>query len=125
MRQEGLDSLGNHPCVMTEFGIPYDMDDKYAYKTGDYASQSAAMDANHYGVENAGLEGYTLWLYMTKVGEKEMWLSRVTDNKCRMTTKEVTSGMVKTFLYSRLMTSSYRSQPSPGLLTLTNRRHLC
>ncbi|KAK1753067.1 glycoside hydrolase [Echria macrotheca] len=66
MRQEGLDYLGNHPCIMTEFGIPYDMDDKYAYKTGDYASQSAAMDANHFGVENAGLEGYTLWLYMAK-----------------------------------------------------------
>ncbi|CCC09640.1 hypothetical protein SMACR_03672 [Sordaria macrospora] len=66
MRQEGLDYIGNHPCVMTEFGIPYDMDDKNAYKTGDYSSQSAAMDANHYGVEGAGLEGYTLWLYMTK-----------------------------------------------------------
>ncbi|KAK3985915.1 glycoside hydrolase superfamily [Cladorrhinum sp. PSN332] len=66
MRQEGLDNLGNHPCIMTEFGIPYDMDDKSAYKTGDYASQTAAMDANHFGVEGAGLEGYTLWLYMVK-----------------------------------------------------------
>ncbi|KAH6847269.1 glycoside hydrolase family 5 protein [Chaetomium sp. MPI-CAGE-AT-0009] len=64
MRQEGLDRIGNHPCVMTEFGIPYDMDDKHAYKTGDYSSQSAAMDANHFGVESSGLEGYTLWLYM-------------------------------------------------------------
>jgi hypothetical protein len=64
MRQEGIDRMGNHPCVMTEFGIPYDMDDKHAYKTGDYSSQSAAMDANHFGVEAAGLEGYTLWLYM-------------------------------------------------------------
>ncbi|KAH6615583.1 glycoside hydrolase family 5 protein [Chaetomium sp. MPI-SDFR-AT-0129] len=64
MRQEGLDRIGNHPCVMTEFGIPYDMDDKHAYKTGDYSSQSAAMDANHFGVEAGGLEGYTLWLYM-------------------------------------------------------------
>ncbi|KAK3376788.1 glycoside hydrolase family 5 protein [Lasiosphaeria ovina] len=66
MRKEGLEYLGNHPCVMTEFGIPYDMDDQHAYKTGDYTSQSAAMDANHYGVESAGLEGYTLWLYMAK-----------------------------------------------------------
>jgi len=66
MRQEGLDFIGNHPCIMTEFGIPYDMDDKYAYKTGDYASQSAAMDANHFAVENSGLEGYTLWLYTAK-----------------------------------------------------------
>ena len=67
MRQEGLDFIGSHPCIMTEFGIPYDMDDKYAYRTGDYASQSAAMDANHYGIENSGLEGYTLWLYTAKV----------------------------------------------------------
>ncbi|CAP64662.1 uncharacterized protein PODANS_5_9360 [Podospora anserina S mat+] len=66
MRQEGLDYIGNVPCVMTEFGIPYDMDDQKAYKTGDYASQSAAMDANHFAVESSGLEGYTLWLYMTK-----------------------------------------------------------
>lgn len=66
MRQEGLDFIGNHPCIMTEFGIPYDMDDKYAYKTGDYSSQSAAMDANHFAVENSGLEGYTLWLYTAK-----------------------------------------------------------
>ncbi|KAH8903255.1 glycoside hydrolase [Coniochaeta sp. PMI_546] len=66
MRQEGIDNLGNHPCIMTEFGIPYDMDDKHAYKTGDYTSQSSAMDANHFAVEASGLEGYTLWLYMTQ-----------------------------------------------------------
>ncbi|KAL2019952.1 hypothetical protein VTK56DRAFT_9044 [Thermocarpiscus australiensis] len=66
LRKEGLDRIGNHPCIMTEFGIPYDMDDKYAYKTGDYASQSAAMDANHYAVEGAGLEGYTVWMYTAK-----------------------------------------------------------
>lgn len=63
MRKEGLDYMGNHPCILTEFGIPYDMDDKYAYKTGDYSSQSAAMDANHFAVEGSSMEGYTLWLY--------------------------------------------------------------
>lgn len=67
MKQEGLDYLGNHPCVMTEFGIPYDMDDKYAYRTGDYSSQSAAMDANHFAVEASGLEGYSLWVYVATV----------------------------------------------------------
>lgn len=66
MRKEGLDYMGNHPCVLTEFGIPYDMDDKHAYKTGDYSSQIAAMDANHFGVEGARMEGYCLWVYMTK-----------------------------------------------------------
>ncbi|PBP25974.1 glycoside hydrolase [Diplocarpon rosae] len=64
IRQEGLDYMGNHPCVLTEFGIPYDMDDKYAYKTGDYSSQSGAMDANHFAIEGSSMAGYTLWLYM-------------------------------------------------------------
>ncbi|KAI9839740.1 MAG: hypothetical protein M1837_002028 [Sclerophora amabilis] len=64
IRQEGVDYMGNHPCVLTEFGIPYDMDDKYAYKTGDYSSQSAAMDANHFAVEGSGMNGFSLWLYM-------------------------------------------------------------
>jgi hypothetical protein len=67
MRQEGLDYMGNHPCVLTEFGIPYDMDEKHAYKTGDYVSQSAAMDANHFAVEGAMMEGYGLWTYVSKV----------------------------------------------------------
>ncbi|EEY17535.1 Protein tyrosine kinase [Verticillium alfalfae VaMs.102] len=61
--KEGKEHLGNHPCIMTEFGIPYDMDDHYAYKTGDYTSQSAAMDANYFGVEGSGMEGHCLWLY--------------------------------------------------------------
>ncbi|KAH8789867.1 glycoside hydrolase superfamily [Hyaloscypha sp. PMI_1271] len=64
IRQEGLDYMGNHPCVLTEFGIPYDMDDQYAYKTGDYSSQSGAMDANHFAIEGSSMAGYTLWLYM-------------------------------------------------------------
>lgn len=62
--KEGQDYMGNHPCVLTEFGIPYDMDDQYAYKTGDYSSQSGAMDANHFAVEGSQMSGYTLWLYM-------------------------------------------------------------
>ncbi|RDW68003.1 (trans)glycosidase-4 [Coleophoma cylindrospora] len=64
IRKEGEKYMGLHPCVMTEFGIPYDMDDKYAYKTGDYSSQSAAMDANHFAAEGSGMAGYTLWVYM-------------------------------------------------------------
>jgi hypothetical protein len=44
------------------------MDDKYAYKTGDYSSQSGAMDANHFAIEASEMEGYTLWLYMCEVG---------------------------------------------------------
>ncbi|KAI9723607.1 MAG: hypothetical protein M1812_000907 [Candelaria pacifica] len=64
MIKEGTDYLGAHPCVFTEIGIPYDMDDTYAYRTGDYTSQALAMDANHYGLEGSGANGFTLWLYM-------------------------------------------------------------
>ena len=76
IRQEGIDYMGNHPCVLTEFGIPYDMDDQYAYKTGDYSSQSGAMDANHFAIEGSQMAGYTLWLYMCEVSDLylEIWM---------------------------------------------------
>lgn len=67
IKKEGLDYMGNHPCVLTEFGIPFDMADKAAYKNGDYTDQSAAMDANHFAVEGSGMEGYSLWTYCTNV----------------------------------------------------------
>lgn len=63
LRQEGRDRTGNHPCIMTEFGIPYDMDEKKAYKTGDYSSQSSALDANYFAAEGSGMEGHCLWVY--------------------------------------------------------------
>jgi len=62
MKQEGIENIGVTPCVFSEIGIPYDMDDKYAYKTGDYISQIRAMDANHYALEGAQV-GFTLWTY--------------------------------------------------------------
>ena len=67
IRQEGLEYTGIHPCLFTEIGIPYDMDDKYAYKTGDYSSQTAAMDANHFALEGSGAAGYALWTYVGTV----------------------------------------------------------
>lgn len=65
LKNEGREQTGNHPCVMTEFGIPFDMDDKRAYKTGDYSSQSAALDANYFAAEGSLMEGHCLWLYST------------------------------------------------------------
>ncbi|GME39047.1 ARM repeat-containing protein [Neofusicoccum parvum] len=64
IQKEGLDYMGQHPCVFSEIGIPYDMDDKYAYKTGDYSSQTAAMDANHFALEASHATGFTLWTYV-------------------------------------------------------------
>lgn len=125
LRQEGLDYLGNHPCIMTEFGIPYDMDDKYAYKTGDYSSQSAAMDANHFAVESSGLEGYTLWLYTTDVSYyyPPFTPARAATNTAprhRMIMTEEISGTAKTFPFSRSMTNCSLSLLSPRLPTIAS-----
>ncbi|KAJ9660936.1 hypothetical protein H2198_002281 [Neophaeococcomyces mojaviensis] len=63
IREEGMKYTGDHPTVFTEIGIPYDMDDKYAYKTGDYSSQISALDANYFAIEGSGAAGSTLWMY--------------------------------------------------------------
>lgn len=67
LRQESINYMGNHPLIFTEIGIPYDMDGKYAYQTGDYSSQTSAMDANHFALEGSTSNGYTLWVYETEV----------------------------------------------------------
>ena len=67
IRKEGVEYMGNHPCIFTEIGIPYDMDNQYAYKTGDYSSQSSAIDANHFALEGSGVNGYTWWVYVANV----------------------------------------------------------
>ncbi|KAI6992161.1 glycoside hydrolase family 5 protein [Hortaea werneckii] len=63
IRKEGEEHMGEHPLIFTEIGIPYDMDDAYAYRTGDYSSQAAAIDANFFAVEGSGAAGLTWWLY--------------------------------------------------------------
>jgi hypothetical protein len=67
IREEGTEYMGVHPCVFTEIGIPYDMDNKYAYKTGNYSSQIAALDANHFALEESQANGFALWTYVTSV----------------------------------------------------------
>lgn len=62
IQQEGLDYMGEHPCIIGELGIPYDMNNSAAYKFGDYSSQTSAMDANHFAVEGSKVN-YTLWNY--------------------------------------------------------------
>ncbi|KAF1949786.1 glycosyl hydrolase-like protein [Byssothecium circinans] len=77
IRQEGLDYMGNHPCLFSEIGIPYDMDDQYAYKTGNYSSQIAALDANHFALEESKVNGYTLWTYVAT--NNHVWGDRWND----------------------------------------------
>lgn len=106
LRDESFEHMGDHPLLFTEIGIPYDMDDKHAYKTGDYSSQISAMDANHFALEGSGSNGFTLWLYMTQVissqSPKEAQL--LTRGTTRTTINGATNGMEKTCQFSRKMT---------------------
>lgn len=99
--------MGTHPCVFTEIGIPFDMDDKYAYKTGDYISQIRAMDANHFALEGSGANGFTLWVYVATVRYINSLL-RYLANISRTTTNGATFGTEKISLSIPSMTN-----PSP------------
>lgn len=115
IRDEGVENMGNHPCVFTEIGIPYDMDDKYAYKTGDYSSQVSAMDANHFALEGSRVSGYAVWVYMTKV---RLSCHHLQPRACSLTPRRITIngvifGTERTFLFSRLTTQSFPPQPLP------------
>ncbi|MGA9396907.1 MAG: cellulase family glycosylhydrolase [Anaerolineaceae bacterium] len=55
-------SIGGIPTLLGEFGIPFDMHAKKAYRTGDYSHQIKALDRSYRGVE-ANLMDSTLWNY--------------------------------------------------------------
>lgn len=63
---EAREVLGDHvPIVFSEIGMPFDMDDKLAYKTGHYKSQTSAMDAIGYALESNNFS-FSLWCYCTQ-----------------------------------------------------------
>ncbi|TPX64490.1 hypothetical protein SpCBS45565_g05895 [Spizellomyces sp. 'palustris'] len=62
LRDEGLEYMGEYPCVFGEIGIPYDMDNRISYLTGDYTAQTQALDCNMHALET-NLLNFTLWNY--------------------------------------------------------------
>ncbi|TPX40730.1 hypothetical protein SeMB42_g04314 [Synchytrium endobioticum] len=70
VRRYGHENLGVIPTVMGEIGIPFDMDDKAAYASGDYSNQVAALDASMHALESNMLS-FTLWNYATE--NTHMW----------------------------------------------------
>lgn len=66
MRDEGLQNLGNYPCLFSEIGIPFDMDNKKSYRDGNYSSQLSAMDANNFALEGVNAS-FTFWHYSVLV----------------------------------------------------------
>jgi hypothetical protein len=48
--------------VIGEFGVPFDLNNKRAYKSGDYSSQSEALDLYYQIIEELFLDS-TIWNY--------------------------------------------------------------
>jgi hypothetical protein len=62
IKAESAEQMGGVPTLLGEFGIPFDLQDKRAYETGDFSQQVQAMDRTFRALEANLLSG-TLWNY--------------------------------------------------------------
>jgi hypothetical protein len=62
IKDETTWAFGKKPTLIGEFGIPIDLNEKEAYKTGDFADQEACLDRSFRAMESNRLS-YTLWNY--------------------------------------------------------------
>jgi Glycoside hydrolase family 5 C-terminal domain/Cellulase (glycosyl hydrolase family 5) len=62
LKEETARSLGNNPTLIGEFGIPFDIGEKTAFRTGDFSDQVACLDRSFRAMESNQLS-YTLWNY--------------------------------------------------------------
>ncbi len=54
--------MGGIPTLIGEFGVPFDMQDRRAYRTGDFSRPAQALDMSFQAME-ANLVSCTLWNY--------------------------------------------------------------
>ncbi len=62
VKQVAAEQMGGIPTVIGEFGLPFDLDHKKAYKTGDFSSHVQALDA-YYAAMDENLLNCTIWNY--------------------------------------------------------------
>ncbi|KAG7710883.1 hypothetical protein KL949_004317 [Ogataea haglerorum] len=66
LKKEANDAVGpSVPVIITETGMPFDMDYKKAYSDGDYSSQESANDALQSALEHTNLNS-TYWCYNSR-----------------------------------------------------------
>ncbi|CAK9441497.1 uncharacterized protein LODBEIA_P53650 [Lodderomyces beijingensis] len=70
MRNECNKYLGPIPILMSETGMPFDMDEKRSYRNGKYISQTAALDAICNALEGAHNMSHTFWCYNSQNNHK-------------------------------------------------------
>jgi hypothetical protein len=56
------EEMGGMPCLLGEFGIPFNMNGGKAYRTGDYSAQEEALDFYYNAIDEGGLHS-TVWNY--------------------------------------------------------------
>ena len=61
-KEHAAQKMGDVPTLIGEMGIAFDLDDKRAYRTGDFRTQAAAMDRTLRAMDD-NLLSYTLWNY--------------------------------------------------------------
>ncbi len=61
-KEESRQHLRDAPVLVGEFGIPFDLDHKRAYRTGDFSKQIKALDRSMRAME-ANLLSSTIWNY--------------------------------------------------------------
>lgn len=62
IKNESKEKLGDVPSVIGEFGVPFDLNKKKSFKTGDFSSQARALDYYYQIIEELLLHS-TLWNY--------------------------------------------------------------
>jgi hypothetical protein len=62
LKEAARQELGDVPVLIGEFGIPFDLNSRKAYRTGDFSPQANALDRSFRAVED-NLLHCTLWNY--------------------------------------------------------------
>lgn len=60
--QASLEQMGGIPTLIGEFGIPFDLDSKSAYQSGNFSVHTQALDL-YYDAMDANLLNCTIWNY--------------------------------------------------------------
>ncbi|MCA9902552.1 MAG: cellulase family glycosylhydrolase [Anaerolineae bacterium] len=61
-KQEAAEKMGGIPTLVGEFGLPFDLFDKQAYRDGDFSLHVQALD-NYYDALDANFLSATIWNY--------------------------------------------------------------
>jgi hypothetical protein len=56
------ENMGNMPCLLGEFGLPFDLSKKKAFKTGNYSNHEEALSMYYDAIDNNLLHS-TIWNY--------------------------------------------------------------